>query len=292
MSGYAKLFSSIITSTIWETDSDTTKVFCTMLAMADANGIVEGSIPGLATMARVPLEKAEAALRLLMSPDPYSRSKECEGRRIDEIDGGWRFINYEKYRNKRDSEEKRAQDRDRQKRHRMSRVTSVTSVTERDERDSHAKSQKVAQAEAEAEAIRREEDARDPSATYQDEVRQLERNRQHHHPPPQRHNDGHENVVQCPECGHPMRLIRGKLGPFYCHPRGVGLGCEAKFNAEDHRLAADAAAERKRAADASAPTPDRPWRAIRPSPPECPKCGGPIVDGRCYGPCGEARGKA
>jgi hypothetical protein len=70
------------------------------------------------------------------------------------------------------------------------------------------------------------------------------------------------------------------------------MGCEAKFNAEDHRLAADAAAERKRAADASAPTPDRPWRAIRPSPPECPKCGGPIVDGRCYGPCGEARGKA
>lgn len=93
----------------------------------------------------------------------------------------------------------------------------------------------------EEERRKKGESARDPSATYQDEIRQLERNRQHAAAPPQRHDDGYEQVISCPECGHPMRLIRGKLGPFYRHPPLVGLGCQAKFNAEDLHLVLEAA---------------------------------------------------
>lgn len=69
-----------------------------MLAMANQRGEVMGSIPGLANRARVTIAEAEDALRKFMSPDAYSRTKDHEGRRIEEIDGGWRLLTYEKHR--------------------------------------------------------------------------------------------------------------------------------------------------------------------------------------------------
>ena len=98
--GYTKLFGSLVTSTIWREDNDTRIVWITLLALSDAAGRVEGSIPGLAHIANVPLENCEKALKKLLSPDPYSRTKEHEGRRIAEIDGGWEILNYIKYREK------------------------------------------------------------------------------------------------------------------------------------------------------------------------------------------------
>lgn len=101
---FTKLFSSITASTIWAEPDHTRLVWITMLAMADQHGRVWASIPGLANMARVTLEKCEDALRALQSPDKYSRTKEHEGRRIEEIDGGWRLLNHAKYRAIRDEE--------------------------------------------------------------------------------------------------------------------------------------------------------------------------------------------
>lgn len=101
---FTKLFTSITESTIWAEPDHTRLVWITMLAMADHAGRVWGSIPGLANRARVPLEKCEEALRSLMSPDKYSRTKDHEGRRIEEIDGGWRLLNHAKYRAIRDEE--------------------------------------------------------------------------------------------------------------------------------------------------------------------------------------------
>jgi hypothetical protein len=75
-----------------------------MLAMADQHGRVWASIPGLANIARVPIEATESALEELMSPDKYSRTKDNDGRRIEEIDGGWRLLNHAKYRAIRDEE--------------------------------------------------------------------------------------------------------------------------------------------------------------------------------------------
>ncbi|MFA6958542.1 MAG: hypothetical protein WC538_21955 [Thermoanaerobaculia bacterium] len=59
------------------------------------------SIPGLSDAARVTLEQAEDALTVLQSPDPYSRTPDYEGRRIETIDGGWRLLNWQKFREKR-----------------------------------------------------------------------------------------------------------------------------------------------------------------------------------------------
>jgi hypothetical protein len=105
MTGYCKLFSCIVASTIWREPSDTCKVWITMLALADRDGIIEASMPGLAHLARVSIEAMQTALTTLESPDPYSRSPEFEGRRIERIRGGWKILNYEAYREKCDKEE-------------------------------------------------------------------------------------------------------------------------------------------------------------------------------------------
>ena len=104
---FTKLFSSITESTVWCEDSDTKVVWITMLAMADKRGRVWASVPGLAKSAVVSLEACVQAIEKFKSPDEWSRTKEHEGCRIEEIDGGWRLLNYTKYRELRDEEERR-----------------------------------------------------------------------------------------------------------------------------------------------------------------------------------------
>jgi hypothetical protein len=107
MSGYTKLFNSIIDSTVWRESKDVKIVWITMLAKCDKNGLVEASLPGLADAAKVTMDECKAALMVLMSPDPYSRTKEHEGRRIAECDGGWQVLNHGKYRDKLNKDERR-----------------------------------------------------------------------------------------------------------------------------------------------------------------------------------------
>jgi hypothetical protein len=118
MTGYTKLFGSILGSTIWREDPATKVVWVTMMAMADQDGIVEASIPGLASMANVTVEQTETAIRKFLAPDKYSRTPDHDGRRIEEIDGGWRLLNYEKYREKLSQEEIKSRAAARQQRYR------------------------------------------------------------------------------------------------------------------------------------------------------------------------------
>jgi len=107
MNGYTKLFGSIVASTIWREDNVTRIVWITMLAMKNKYGIVEASVPGLADLSRVSLDECKSALAKLSSPDEYSRTKEFEGRRIAECEGGFRVLNHETYRNKMSADERR-----------------------------------------------------------------------------------------------------------------------------------------------------------------------------------------
>lgn len=102
---YAKLDSGIIHSSIWSEDDRVVRLWITILAMKKFDGRVESSVPGLARAANIPLEDCERGLLKLMSPDPYSRTKDNEGRRIAEVEGGWLVLNHEKYRDKRDRSE-------------------------------------------------------------------------------------------------------------------------------------------------------------------------------------------
>ena len=101
---FTKLFSSITESTIWTENDPTRIIWITMLAMADRRGRVWASIPGLANRARASVDNVEAALSKFLSPDKYSRTTEHEGRRIEQIEGGWKLLNHEKYRAIRDEE--------------------------------------------------------------------------------------------------------------------------------------------------------------------------------------------
>lgn len=107
MSGYTKLFSDIVLSSIWREDDSTRVVFITLLALCNRDGLVMASVPGLASAANVELETLLKALELLENPDKWSRDTDHEGRRIEKIDGGWRVLNYLKYRERMNREERR-----------------------------------------------------------------------------------------------------------------------------------------------------------------------------------------
>ena len=109
---FTKLFSSITASTIWSESAETKVVWITMLAMSDAAGFVYASVPGLSKISGVSMDETIKALELLMSPDKWSRDKDNEGRRIEEIDGGWAILNHPKYRKRRDAEERKAYHRE------------------------------------------------------------------------------------------------------------------------------------------------------------------------------------
>lgn len=128
--GFSKLFADIIHSTVWREPMHVKVVWITMLAMADRHGQVMASIPGLADSAKVSLEECLEALQVFLSPDEYSRTKDYEGRRIVEIDGGWLLLNYEKFRERRDDEEQRLQTRERVRRHRANAKALGNIVTE------------------------------------------------------------------------------------------------------------------------------------------------------------------
>ncbi len=113
---YVKLFGSILASTIWQEVPETKVVWITMLAMADRDGLVEASVPGLAKLAGVELPECEEAIKCLEGPDLHSRTKDHGGRRIKPVHGGWLLLNYEFYRDKASAEEKRQKDAARQRR--------------------------------------------------------------------------------------------------------------------------------------------------------------------------------
>lgn len=94
-----------------------------MLALANRDGVVECTLPGLAKMAEVSMDKASEAVRKLSQPDGLSRTKDNDGRRIEEVEGGWHLVNYDLYRWKSSPDE--AADRQRRYRLRKKRAASA-----------------------------------------------------------------------------------------------------------------------------------------------------------------------
>lgn len=127
-----------------------------MLAIADRYGIVSASIPGLAHVAHISEEGCRRAITKLESPDPDSRTPDFEGRRIEPIEGGWRVLNYEKYRNMLSLEERKEYNRIKQQESRSRRQTLSKNV-----KDGQGRSALSIQAEAKAEAESRSKEEKD-----------------------------------------------------------------------------------------------------------------------------------
>lgn len=90
-----------------------------MLALRDGRHVVEASVPGLASLARVSVEECREAIQRFESPDPDSRSPDFGGRRIEKVEGGWRILNGEKYRQKMGMDERREYQRIKQAEYRQ-----------------------------------------------------------------------------------------------------------------------------------------------------------------------------
>ncbi len=106
--GFTKIFESLLDSTVWQESKETKLVWVTMLLMKNRLHVVEASIPGLAKRAGVTVAECEQALVKFREPDPYSRTKDHGGRRIEDVDGGWKVLNGDAYKMKMGPEERRA----------------------------------------------------------------------------------------------------------------------------------------------------------------------------------------
>ncbi len=89
-----------------------------MLAIKDRWHVVNASIPGLADAARISIKECQEALKVLSSPDEFSRTQDFDGRRIKPCDGGWVILNGDLYRNKMNTDERREYQRIKQKEYR------------------------------------------------------------------------------------------------------------------------------------------------------------------------------
>lgn len=117
MTGYTKLFSRIVTSTIWSEPNDCRVLWITMLALKERDNVCRATVPGLAKLAGLSIEDTVKYLEKFMGPDKWSRDQDDEGRRLRKADDGWLFINGEKYQELMSAEDRREKNRGYQERH-------------------------------------------------------------------------------------------------------------------------------------------------------------------------------
>lgn len=98
MSGFTKLDSGIVDSSLWAEPAETRVVWITLLAKCDKTGYARLSESGLQRASNVPMPAVRIALERFQSPDTDSRTPDNEGRRVEKMAGGWHILNYEKYR--------------------------------------------------------------------------------------------------------------------------------------------------------------------------------------------------
>ena len=106
---YVKIHDSIFSSSIMEEDLEIRYIWLCMLTAADYEGYVDETIPALARKFTVSKELMEKAITCFLSPDPNSRTEDKDGVRLVKLrkSFGWKIVNYEKYRNMRNTEDRR-----------------------------------------------------------------------------------------------------------------------------------------------------------------------------------------
>ena len=76
-------------------------MFEDLLKLANEDGVVDMTRQAISRRTNVPLEIVTASISYLEAPDPGSRDKEEDGRRLvrldDHRDWGWRIVNFLKY---------------------------------------------------------------------------------------------------------------------------------------------------------------------------------------------------
>ncbi len=118
---FAKVFGQIFDSSIAE-DYNCRRMFMDLLVLADSDGVVDMTPEAIARRINVPYTEVIKYIAELSQPDPASRSKMHEGRRIIPLDAergwGWQIVNYRHYRTIRDEEARRSYFRDQKRKQR------------------------------------------------------------------------------------------------------------------------------------------------------------------------------
>jgi hypothetical protein len=95
---YTPLDSDLLTSTLLKEGPVVVSAFVLILASRDRFGETSLQPATVASLLRIADDEADEAFRVLSSPDPLSRNRDSEGRRIIPIeDGRWRIVSSEKY---------------------------------------------------------------------------------------------------------------------------------------------------------------------------------------------------
>lgn len=161
---YCKLFASLYQGTL-RGKSHEILVFTNMLAHADAEGCVDKHFRAIADEVGLTVDEVKVAVENLESPDPESRSPEMDGRRLLRINDhrawGWKIVNYGKYREIKNDEDRRKANREAQARWReRQKNKSSVSITVTDSNQSVISSNALSAASAQEE-VREEEDVKE-----------------------------------------------------------------------------------------------------------------------------------
>lgn len=118
---YVKLFKSIYTGSLCG-KNHCLSVFIHLLAHADSDGCVDIHPKKIAFDTGLTIEETKKALIELEEPDDESRTEVSQGRRLERMndhrDWGWHIINYQKYRDIRNEDDRKRQNREAQARRR------------------------------------------------------------------------------------------------------------------------------------------------------------------------------
>src|SRR5437868_1167551 len=102
MSGYVPLFDTVLDGTLFGKWPHT-GIWTCLLSQVDQHGEIDMHPNLLAAKIGVPVETLQSCIHDFMQPDPGSRTKDNDGRRLELIDPdarnwGWRVVNHAKYR--------------------------------------------------------------------------------------------------------------------------------------------------------------------------------------------------
>lgn len=101
--GYTPLFDTLLSGTLYGRWPHT-GVWACLLSRATREGVIDEIPQSLASAIGVPVDLLMSCIEDFMSPDKFSRTAACDGRRLELIDPdrpwGWKIINHSKYREK------------------------------------------------------------------------------------------------------------------------------------------------------------------------------------------------
>jgi len=123
---FIKAHCELVSSSVWEGPYHHRIAWTALMVTCGTDGISPVTEASLYRVANITKEEADDAIRAFTSPDPKSRTPDYDGRRIERVSGGFKLLNYFKYRDIRTPEQKNKYMRDYMKRYREDRKNGLT----------------------------------------------------------------------------------------------------------------------------------------------------------------------